>query len=183
MRNLILAALAASVLTPVAASAQDRDWHRGDQMGDRHDRGEHRGWQQQDDRRDWNRDHDRRDWNRGDERRDWRADRDRDWNRDRQIQWHRDWRRDDWRGWRDSNRDAFRVGRYYGPRGWTYRAVTPGYRFAPTFYSQRYWIANPWSYRLPAAGPGMRWVRYGNDAVLVNFRTGVVIEVLNDIFW
>jgi Ni/Co efflux regulator RcnB len=181
MRNLILAALAATVLTPVAASAQERDWHR-DRPGDARDwRGNDRhdnGWRDNDhrgDRRDWGHD-------RGPDRgRDWY--RDRDWNRDRQVQWHRDWRRDDWRGWRESNRDAFRVGRYYGPRGWTYRAITPGYRFAPTFYSQRYWIADPWAYRLPAAGPGMRWVRYGNDAVLVNVRNGITLEVLSNIFW
>lgn len=157
MRKLILAALAATVLTPVAASAQDRDWHRDHP-------GEARGW-------------------RGDDHRGRGWDRDRDWRADRQVQWHRDWRRDDWRGWRTSNRDAFRVGRYYGPRGWTYRAITPGYRFAPTFYSQRYWIADPWAYRLPAAGPGRRWVRYGNDAVLVNVRNGITLEVLSDIFW
>jgi len=91
--------------------------------------------------------------------------------------------RQDWRDYRRSHRDVYRRPAYVGPRGYVYRPVTPGYRFAPTFYGSRYVIADPWRYRLPAATGFNRWVRYGNDVVLVNVRTGRVIEVHNGFFW
>lgn len=172
MKKLMLAALAATVLVPVAAQAQPAGDMRRDRMEDRHDMREARQ-EMRDARRDL-RDarHDMRD-----ARQDWRHD-----GRDDRRDW-RDARHDDWRAYREAHRDVYRLRPYAGPRGWTYRAVTPGYRFAPTFYAQRYWIANPMTYRLPAPGYGLRWVRYGNDAVLVRMRNGVVVQVLNDFFW
>lgn len=62
-------------------------------------------------------------------------------------------------------------------RGWTYRQVTPGYRLQPAFYGQRYFIANPARYRLPPAARNQRWIRYGNDLLLVNARNGRVLQV------
>ncbi|ATE66686.1 RcnB family protein [Rhizorhabdus dicambivorans] len=91
--------------------------------------------------------------------------------------------RQDWRDYRRSNRDAFRRPAYVGPRGYAYRPVNPGYRFAPAYYGSRYVIADPWRYRLPAATGYNRWIRYGNDVVLVNSRTGRVIQVHNGFFW
>lgn len=91
--------------------------------------------------------------------------------------------RGDWRDYRQSHRDVYRRPAYVGPRGYAYRPVTPGYRFAPAYYSQRYVIADPYRYRLPAAAGPNRWVRYGNDVVLVNVRTGRVLEVHNRFFW
>lgn len=91
--------------------------------------------------------------------------------------------RGDWRDYRRSNRDVFRGGTYVGPRGYRYRPVTVGYRFAPAYYSQRYVIADPWRYRLPRPTGYNRWVRYGNDVVLVNVRNGRVITVYDRFFW
>jgi len=91
--------------------------------------------------------------------------------------------REDWRDYRRAHRDAFRMRPYVGPRGFSYRQVGVGYRFAPGFYHQRYWIANPGLYRLPAPGAGLRWIRYGNDVVLINLRTGRVVQVYNSFFW
>ena len=90
---------------------------------------------------------------------------------------------EDWRSYREAHRDTFRRGAYAGPRGFVYRAPVIGFRFDPIFFSSRYWIANPWMYRLPPASPGLRWIRYGNDAVLVNMRTGRVVQVFRDFFW
>lgn len=146
MRKLILAALAATAMAPVAASAQPADEMRHDRQDIRHDQRDLR--------------HDRQEL---------RADR-------REG-------REEWRGYRDAHRDVFRMRPYPGPRGWTYRPVTIGYQFAPSFYAQRFWIANPGFYRLPPPGPGLRWVRYGNDVVLVNLRTGRVVQVYNEFFW
>ena len=90
--------------------------------------------------------------------------------------------REDWRDYRKSHRDVFRGGAYRGPRGYTYRPVVTGYRFAPSYYSSRYAI-NPGTYRLPRAGVNRRWIRYGNDVALVNVRNGRVITVYRDFFW
>ncbi|HEX8447889.1 MAG TPA: RcnB family protein [Sphingomonas sp.] len=92
--------------------------------------------------------------------------------------------REDWRDYRRSNQAAFRQGRYVGPqRGWRYRPVAVGYRFQPAFYGQRYVIADPYRYRLPRAAGVNRWVRYGNDVVLVNTRNGRVVQVYNSFFY
>lgn len=91
--------------------------------------------------------------------------------------------RQDWRDYRKSHRDAYRRPAYVGPRGYVYRPVGVGYRFQPHYYSSRYVIADPYRYRLPRPAGYNRWVRYGNDVVLVNIRTGRVIEVHNSFFW
>lgn len=172
MRTLILTALAATALSPVAASAQSAGEIRHDQREMRHDQREIRHDRQEV----------RQDMRRGDhreareDRRELREDR-RDMRNDRRDM------RGDWRDYREAHRDTFRRGPYVGPRGFVYRAPVIGFRFAPIFYSSRYWIANPWTYRLPPAGYGMRWIRYGNDAVLVNMRTGRVVQVYRDFFW
>lgn len=91
--------------------------------------------------------------------------------------------RQDWRDYRRSNREAYRRPAYVGPRGYAYRPVAIGHRFAPHYYSSRYIISNPWQYRLPRATGNRRWVRYGNDVALVNIRNGRVLEVHNRFFW
>lgn len=91
--------------------------------------------------------------------------------------------REDWRDYRRNNRNAFHRPAYVGPRGWRYRPVAIGSRLQPNFYSSRYVIADPYRYRLPAARGSLRWVRYGNDVVLVNIRTGRVQSAYNNFFW
>ncbi len=72
---------------------------------------------------------------------------------------------------------------YVGPRGYVHRRIIVGSRFAPRYYAERYVIAHPARYHLrPAWGPE-RWVRYGNDVVLVNIRTGRVLAVHYNFFW
>ena len=93
----------------------------------------------------------------------------------------REERREDWRDYRRSHRDAYRRPAYVGPRGYVYRPVAIGHRFAPSYYGSRYVISDPWRYRLPTRANG-RWIRYGNDVVLVS-RRGRVIEVHHDFFW
>jgi Ni/Co efflux regulator RcnB len=70
---------------------------------------------------------------------------------------------------------------YVAPyRGWTYRVVTPGYRLQSGFYGSRYTIGNYGSYRLRAPGINQRWIRYGNDLLLVNIRNGRVLQVVRN---
>ena len=49
--------------------------------------------------------------------------------------------------------------------------------------NQSYWIDDPYDYRLPEAYGEYRWVRYYNDALLVDIYTGEVVDVVYDIFY
>ena len=101
-------------------------------------------------------------------------------------QWSTNWRHNnkyDWYNWRKRNRSRFHLGFYFDPFGWGYQPYSIGWRLWPSYYSSRYWINDPWSYRLPYAPPGYRWVRYWNDAYLVDTWTGEVVDVLYNFFW
>ena len=110
----------------------------------------------------------------------------RDRNRDRHGWSGSNWRHDhryDWRRWRDRHRSLFRLGFYYDPFGWNYRPYSIGWRLWPSYYSSRFWIHDPWQYRLPYAPPGYRWIRYWDDAILVDTWTGEVVDVIHNFFW
>ncbi len=156
---------------------------------------------QGDDRRNGWRNDDRRDWNndrRPDQQRraygygyggnnGWRDQAyDRSRFEDRRA-WNRGWRtenRYDWTRYRSTNRNAYRLPRYYAPYGWSsYRRLSIGLSLAPQLWGQNYWIADPWSYRLPDAYGQYRWVRYYDDALLVDLDSGQVVDAVYGIFW
>ncbi len=136
-----------------------------------------------------------RDWrsDRRDNDHRWRNDRrdnDRDWRADRRgnyQRWNRHWRnnnRYDWQRYRAYNRNIYRLNPYYAPyRGYSYRRLGIGVYLDPLFYGQDYWISDPWYYRLPDVYGPYRWVRYYDDALLVNVYTGEVVDVIHDFFW
>ena len=157
MRKAIILGLLAATIAPTMASAQNGELRR-DREQIREERGELRDARRYGDR------HDVRE-----ERRDVREAR-------------REYRQD-WRDYRRDHRDVYRMPAYVGPRGYRYRPVVIGHRFEPVYYGRRYLIADPWRYRLPPAAGYQRWVRYGNDVVLVNVRTGRVVQVYNGFFW
>lgn len=119
-----------------------------------------------------------------------RFDGDRRWAYDRGDQrwagnnWRAD-RRYDWRGYREVNRGAFHVGRYIPPRDWGYgyRRFSIGVIMPSYFWGQNYWLSDPWDYRLPPAYGPYRWVRYYDDVVLIDIRTGRVVDMIPDFFW
>ena len=131
-------------------------------------------------RGDWNdRDGRRGDWNGRDGRRS-RSDWSRNWDRNH---WRSD-RRYDWQRYRYSNRSLFRLSPYYSPyRNWGYSRFSIGVFLEPLFYSQRYWLGDPYQYRLPYAPPGTQWIRYYNDVLLVDVYSGEVVDVIYDFFW
>jgi nickel/cobalt transporter regulator len=101
-------------------------------------------------------------------------------------EWRGDWRNDrryNWSDWRRRHRSLFRLGFYYDPFGWSYHRYGPGWRLWPHYYQSRYWLDDPWMYRLPPAYGPYRWVRYWDDALLVNIYTGQVVDVVHNFFW
>lgn len=158
MRKLILASAIAATLIPAAAMAQSYGEVRHDQRELRQDRGDLRDAQMRGDPRDIR-----------DARREIRDDR-------REA-------REDWRDYRRTHPDVFRGPGYVAPRaGWRYRPVAVGDRFDRVYWSQRYWI-DPVRYRLPRVAGSQRWVRYGNDVVLVDVRTGRIANVYGGFFY
>ena len=159
-------------------SGRDGVWHndawrhqqRGADYGWNNDsryRTDNRGW---DDDRNWG-----RDWNGN---RGWEGNR----------SWNRDWRRDqryDWQRYRYANRSLYRARPYYAPYGWSYgyRRFSIGFSLSSVLFNQRYWIDDPYAYRLPAAYEPYRWVRYYDDVLLVDLRSGQVVDVIHDFFW
>jgi len=118
----------------------------------------------------------------------WNNDRRDNWNRDdRRDNWSRDWRRDNrynWQSYRSTNRQIYRLPRYYAPyRDYSYRRLSIGFFLDDLFFGSNYWISDPWMYRLPPAYGPYRWVRYYDDALLVNIYDGEVVDVIYDFFW
>jgi Ni/Co efflux regulator RcnB len=106
--------------------------------------------------------------------------------RSHHVNWNGNWRKDhryDWRHHRNRHRSLFHLGFYFDPYGWGYQPFSIGYRLWPNYYSSRYWINDPYMYRLPYAPPGTRWIRYWNDALLVDVYTGEVVDEIPNFFW
>lgn len=100
--------------------------------------------------------------------------------------WRREWRQDrryDWRRHRDRDRSRFHLGIYIDPFGSRYRDWDIGWRLPSRFYSTRYWISDPFYYRLPPVGGPYRWVRYYDDVLLVDLRSGRVLDRIRGFFW
>ena len=96
--------------------------------------------------------------------------------------WRND-RRYDWRSYRDHHHSIFRYGNYYDPYRSSYRRFSIGFNLWPSYYQSNYWLNDPWMYRLPPVYGPYRWVRYYDDALLVNIFTGEVEDVVRDFFW
>lgn len=108
----------------------------------------------------------------------------------------RDRRYDNWSGDRRRvNRDwsqyrrnfkaqrRFRIGIYHAPRGYYYRRWHYGERLPIAFYARDYWLLDFIAYGLFAPPPGCVWVRYGDDALLIDTYTGEIIQVRYDVFY
>ncbi len=151
MRKLLLISLMAAMAMPSVADARRREV-RHDRQEVRHDRREVR-----EDRRNGASPGELRE-----DRRELREDR-RELGEDR----------------RDLRQDRRRIA-YAAPyRGWVYRPINRGFVLRPVFWGPAYLIDYAF-YRLAAPHANERWIRYGDDLVLVNIRTGRVIEVIRN---
>ena len=142
----------------------DHNWNNGQRWGDNHNWNNNQRWG---DNRNWN---NNQGWNHNNNR------------------WDRGWRNDNrynWQTYRYQYRDRYHQGRYYNPYGYdySYQRFGIGIYLDSLFFGSRYWLDDPSSYRLPRAPYGYRWVRYYNDVILVDTRTGYVEDVIHDFFW
>jgi Nickel/cobalt transporter regulator len=128
----------------------------------------------------------------GDNNRNWNNNNDDDdrgyrGNNSQNYRWKQTWRNDsryNWSGHRDRYRNHYRPGRYYSPyRGHSYRRYGIGINIGSAFFGSRYWISDPSYYRLPPAYGPYRWVRYYDDVLLIDLRSGRVVDAIHDFFW
>jgi hypothetical protein len=163
-----------------------RDWNdhnRNDRHGDRDDR-QRREWieHHRNDRparngHDWNGRNDRNDrWDRNDRNDRWDRYRN-DWNRHPHYNDNRRYDR------RDYARYRYDFGRYHPPRGYHYRAWYLGDRLPRSYYGSSYIVYDWRPYRLYEPPYGYHWVRVGSDVVLTAIATGIVLDVLYDIWY
>jgi Ni/Co efflux regulator RcnB len=159
---------------PQQAASQPQPPQGGQWNGNNRDQGRDA---RQGDRNNWN--GDRNNWN-GDRNRGsgdnaWRGDRGRqDWRSDNRF---RNYERN------YSAQRHYRFGRYERPRGWYARRWTFGEFLPSLFWSQNYWISDYSDFGLPYPPPGCTWVRYGDDALLIDRYTGEIIQVVYNIFY
>lgn len=166
--------------TPAQNSTQNSARNSAWRPNGANDQQDHRDQDRRDDRRD-----DRSGWRDGD--RNHRQDGNLDRNDRAERRWDRDWRQDrryDWNSYRKSHRQVYRLNRYYPPySSYRYRRLSIGFYMNSLFFSSRYLIDDPGYYRLPPAYGPYRWVRYYDDALLVNIYSGEVVDVIHDFFW
>jgi Ni/Co efflux regulator RcnB len=79
--------------------------------------------------------------------------------------------------------NRFRGGFYRPPPGFYNRRWVYGEILPRTFWAQDYWLGNFYDYDLPPPPPGTVWVRYGNDALLIDDFDGQIIEVVYNVFY
>ena len=152
--------------------SQSRDQHRGypqsrnDQRGYAQSRSDQRGYAQ--DRNE----HDRADHDRGDHDRN---------EHDRYASADRDEHRGEYRGEMRGDQD-FDSGEYVRPHDYYEHRWHRGDRLPPEWREEEYVIPDYQYYNLPPPPPGYYWVRVDDNAVLAVIATGLVADVVYNIF-
>jgi Ni/Co efflux regulator RcnB len=98
---------------------------------------------------------------------------------------HDDWRRPDWRrswrhGWSGSRYRA--PARYVYPRGYHSYSWRVGYQIPLAFLIANYYVDYQ-PYGLSAPPYGCRWVRVDGDLLLVEIRSGEIVDILYSFFY
>ncbi len=82
--------------------------------------------------------------------------------------------------WNQYADHSYRWQPYQPPRGWHNRRWYYGERLPAPYWTRNYWLGNYWSFGLVDPPYGYVWVRYGNDALLINIITG---QILGSVYW
>jgi Ni/Co efflux regulator RcnB len=168
---------------------RDLNRHYGDDRSQRNWQGDHDSNRNRDYRRDGDdrrsgsdRDRDRN-WDRDRDRYRWRDDHGRYWYNERG--WYDNYRADHFR-YRDGryfSRQRFSIGFYYAPWGYSPRFWLQNWWLPVSYYDDQYVIDDFWRFDLYEPPYGCRWIRVGNDALLVDRYTGDVVDVIYDLYW
>lgn len=78
--------------------------------------------------------------------------------------------------------NPYKIGPYHAPSRFEYRRWRYGDRLPPIFWGPDYRLSDFWLFGLDLPPVGYEWVRYGNDAILVNLADGEVVQVVYDTF-
>ena len=94
---------------------------------------------------------------------------------------HRNFDRGAWQGNEQAQR-RYHWNSYQRPSGWYYRRWTYGMILPSFFWGRQYWIDSYWNYGLSDPPYGYVWVRYGDDALLVNVENGDILRVIYGLY-
>ncbi len=83
-------------------------------------------------------------------------------------------------GW---NHHRLRLGQFRYPPGYAYRSWGIGQSLPRAFFSSAYYFTDHSALGLDSPPYGYQWVRYGPDVMLVNIRTGEILDVINNVFY
>ena len=129
--------------------------------------------------RDWNdhrNDYNRRDWDRRHDNNRWDNYRG-DWNRHPNYWDNRRHDRVDYARYR------YHYGSYHAPHGYYHRTWYRGDHLPHGWYGSSYVVYDWAPYRLYSPPYGYHWVRVGNDVLLTAIATGIVLDVIYDIWY
>jgi Ni/Co efflux regulator RcnB len=77
----------------------------------------------------------------------------------------------------------YRGGAYRGPSGYSYHRYSYGEILPSIYFASDYWINDYSDYGLSDPPDGTVWVRYGDDAVLIDQDSGEILEVVYGQFY
>lgn len=168
MKTLFAAAVAVSLLTGTVTTARADDDDRGRRYERRHDdHGKHRRDYLGYDRRDYDRDWERR----------YRRDHDRHHRYERRDAYRAGY----WHGRFDQRR--YDRGRYVVPRGYHVRSWRHGDYLPRSYCESRYIVHDYDAYHLSRPPRGHHWVRVNDDVILAAVATGLVVSVVDGLFY
>lgn len=88
--------------------------------------------------------------------------------------------RADWREYRTRDRGLYARGEWRAP--FRYERFARGSRVLPSYYDRRWSISDYRRYHLPRPPADARWVRHYDDVILVDLRSGRVLDVIYGLF-
>jgi Ni/Co efflux regulator RcnB len=77
---------------------------------------------------------------------------------------------------------SYRIGPYRAPAGWSARRWNYGEILPRAYWASQYLLADYWLFALEVPPAGCEWVRYGDDALLVDTSDGEILQVEYGVF-
>jgi len=77
----------------------------------------------------------------------------------------------------------FHYGSYNAPGGYHYQRWTYGQYLPGIYWAHDFWLTSWWMFDLAIPPYGYEWVRYGDDALLVNVDNGQILQVDYGVFY